>query len=113
MTGATTGIGQAIAIRFAEEGAHVGINHHKGGEELTETDELVHKAMQEYLQRVDKCGVTRALVQADVSKEDAVSRMFARAHCHPSRERLPGNTTCIAPAPRSYAVTRTSASAAG
>jgi glucose 1-dehydrogenase len=77
VTGATSGIGRAIAIRFAEEGAHVGINYHKGGDELTETDKLVHEAMEECLRRVDQCGVTRVLVQADVSQEDDVSHMFA------------------------------------
>ena len=31
VTGAGSGIGQAIAVRFAEEGAHVAIATHPGG----------------------------------------------------------------------------------
>src|SRR5258707_7572363 len=31
ITGAASGIGQAIALRFAAEGAHVAINYHPGG----------------------------------------------------------------------------------
>ncbi len=72
ITGSATGIGQAIAIRFAEEGANVAINYLKtpGEAELTET--LVRHACQS----IKKAGCKDLVVQADVSKEADVIRMF-------------------------------------
>jgi len=78
VTGATSGIGQAIAIRFAAEGAHVGINYHSTGTKVTETDTLVHKAIQECTQHVAQYGVDYVLVQGDVSNEEDVTQLFAR-----------------------------------
>lgn len=77
VTGGTSGIGQAIAVRFAEEGAHVGVNYHTGGAKMTETDALVHKAVQECLEHMAQCGVDYVLVQADVAKEEDVVQMFS------------------------------------
>ena len=37
VTGASSGIGQAIAIRFAQEGASVAINYYSDQEEAVET----------------------------------------------------------------------------
>ncbi|MFN0105622.1 MAG: glucose 1-dehydrogenase [Bryobacteraceae bacterium] len=71
ITGASTGIGQAIAIRFAEEGANVAINFRSGPEEALKTKALVTAAgMREG---------NHLLVQADISQEDQVARMFAEA----------------------------------
>ena len=78
VTGATSGIGQAIAIRFAEEGAHVAINYHKRGDELTTTEERIDRVVEECRQRLEQCGVQHIFVQGDVSKEDDVTRMFGR-----------------------------------
>jgi glucose 1-dehydrogenase len=78
VTGATSGIGRAIAIRFAAEGAHVGINYHSMGAKVTETDTLVHDAIQDCAQHVAQYGVNYVLVQADVSKQDDVTRLFAQ-----------------------------------
>jgi glucose 1-dehydrogenase len=76
VTGATSGIGQAIAVRFAEEGAHVAVNYHTSGEKVTETDELVDKAIEECMQRIAECNVQHVLVQGDVSNDNDVVRMF-------------------------------------
>jgi glucose 1-dehydrogenase len=78
VTGATSGIGQAIAIRFAAEGAHVGVNYHSTGEKVAETDALVHDAIKECAQRVAEYGVDYVLVQGDVSSKEDVNRIFAR-----------------------------------
>ncbi|HVO86435.1 MAG TPA: SDR family oxidoreductase [Candidatus Binatia bacterium] len=65
VTGSSSGIGQAVAIRFAQEGAKVVANYHinkEGGEDtLAKLKEITPNCL---------------LVQADVSKEADVKRLF-------------------------------------
>lgn len=72
VTGASSGIGQAIAVRFATEGANVAINYRKSPEDAKETEEMVDNACGQ----IKGCGVKSLLVQADVSKEEDVVRMI-------------------------------------
>ena len=72
VTGGTSGIGQAIAVRFAEYGANVAINYLKKPEEAEETEEQVHSCVK----RMQKHGVHDVLVGADVSNEDEVVHMI-------------------------------------
>src|SRR5438128_8593050 len=71
VTGGTSGIGQAIAVRFAEYGANVAINYLRRPEEAAETEEQVHACVR----RLKEEGVRDVLVQGDVSKEDEVVAM--------------------------------------
>ncbi|HSE81108.1 MAG TPA: glucose 1-dehydrogenase [Gaiellaceae bacterium] len=75
VTGGTSGIGQAIAVRFAEYGANVAINYLRTADEASETEEKVHACVA----NVRQLGVRDVLVQGDVSKEDEVVRMFEDA----------------------------------
>jgi glucose 1-dehydrogenase len=72
VTGGTSGIGQAIAVRFAEYGANVAINYIRDPEEALETEERVHVC----LARVRQTGVRHVLVGGDVSEEDDVVAML-------------------------------------
>src|SRR5919109_1175530 len=71
VTGSTSGIGQAIAVRFAEYGANVAINYLRSPEEAEETEQQVHTC----LSQVRQTGVKDVLVRGDVSKEDDVVQM--------------------------------------
>ena len=43
VTGASTGIGRACAIRFAEEGANIAINYNRSEVDAKKTAAAVHK----------------------------------------------------------------------
>jgi glucose 1-dehydrogenase len=73
VTGGSSGIGQAIAVRFAEHGANVAINYLRQPEEAHDTEEQV----QACVSKVQQEGVRDVLVQADVANEDDVVRMVA------------------------------------
>ncbi len=73
VTGASSGIGQAIAIRFAQEGANVAINYLSGPEEAEATRATARQAAID----AGRSGTRDMIVQADVSKEDQVKSMFA------------------------------------
>jgi glucose 1-dehydrogenase len=75
VTGGSSGIGQSIAVRFAEYGANVAINYLRQPEEAAETEEQV----QTCVGKVQREGVKDVLVQGDVSNEDDVVRMVADA----------------------------------
>jgi glucose 1-dehydrogenase len=72
VTGGTSGIGQAIAVRFAEFGANVAINYLRSPEEAAETEQQVNACVNQ----VQQLGVREVVVQGDVSKEDDVIAMF-------------------------------------
>ena len=75
VTGGSSGIGQAIAVRFAEYGANVAINYLRAPEEAHDTEEQVHACTA----RVRQMGVRDVLVGGDVSDEEDVVRMVGEA----------------------------------
>ena len=72
VTGASSGIGRAIAIRLAQEGVNVAINYRSSPEDAADTAEKMDQACGE----IKDCGVKDLLVQGDVSKEDDVFQMI-------------------------------------
>jgi glucose 1-dehydrogenase len=72
ITGGSSGIGQATAVRFAQHGANVAINYLTTPDEAAETEEQVHAC----IHRVRNHGVQDVLVQGDVSKEEDAVRML-------------------------------------
>jgi len=74
VTGASSGIGQAIAVRFAEEGANVAINYRNGAEQAEITRTMVRDAYAAN-GRTER---RELVVQADVSNEEEVQVMFSQ-----------------------------------
>ena len=75
VTGGSSGIGQAIAVRFAEYGSNVAINYLRKPDEAKGTEDQV----QACVAKVQREGVRDVLVQGDVSKEDDVVAMVGDA----------------------------------
>jgi len=75
ITGGSSGIGQAIAVRFAEYGANVAINYLSQPGEAEDTRNQVHACVS----KVQQEGVRDVLVGGDVSKEEDVVRMVREA----------------------------------
>lgn len=67
VTGASRGIGEAIAIRLAEEGAHVAINY---------TSDRSRPLAENVKAQVEAHGVKAIVVQADVGSKQQVEAMF-------------------------------------
>jgi glucose 1-dehydrogenase len=75
ITGASSGIGQAIAIRFAQEGANVAINYRSGAEQA----EVTRRMAVESHAAIGKPERKAIVVQADVANEDQVKAMFQKS----------------------------------
>jgi 3-oxoacyl-[acyl-carrier protein] reductase len=65
ITGSSSGIGRATAVRFAEEGARLVVNYHVNRQGAEETRDAIIKK-----------GSSAILVQADVSNPKDVERLF-------------------------------------
>ncbi len=73
ITGGSTGIGRATAIRFADEGANVAINYHSSAREA----EITLAEAQKTCSIIREKGCGEMLVQGDVASEEDVKRIFA------------------------------------
>ena len=69
VTGSSSGIGQAIAVRLASEGSSVVIDYHRHPEGAEDTQKQI----------ADKQGGKSVIVQADVSKPADGQKLIAAA----------------------------------
>ena len=76
VTGGSSGIGQAIAIRLGEEGVDVAINYVGRPEGAEETKEQIQHGVDICMKQMAAAGTHPILVEADVSDETQVAAMF-------------------------------------
>src|SRR5918911_3959325 len=78
VTGGSSGIGQAIAIRLGEEGVNVAINYVGPVEGAEATKEAIEHGVDICMKKMSEGGTRPILVRADVSDEQDVAQMFDR-----------------------------------
>src|SRR5215207_8198326 len=78
VTGGSSGIGQAIAVRLGHEGVNVAVNYVGPMEGAVSTREAIEAGVHACVAEINECPApSRAvLVEADVSDEDDVTRMY-------------------------------------
>ena len=76
VTGGSSGIGQAIAIRLGEEGVDVAINYVGRPEGAEETRDAIEHGMDLCMRQLSASGTKPILVAADVSDAAQVDAMF-------------------------------------
>jgi glucose 1-dehydrogenase len=76
VTGGSSGIGQAIAIRLGEEGVDVAINYVGRPEGAEETRDAIEHGVQLCMRQLSASGTKPILVAADVSDAAQVDAMF-------------------------------------
>ena len=72
VTGASRGLGKAIARRFAAEGAAVALTAR-----TMEPDPKYQGSLRQTLEEIETAGATAVAIQADLSKPEDRERMFA------------------------------------
>ncbi len=77
VTGGSSGIGQAIAIRLGEEGVDVAINYVGRPDGAQATQEAIEQGVDICMKKMAAAGTHPILVRADVSDEADVVAMFA------------------------------------
>ena len=76
VTGGSSGIGQAIAVRLGREGVNVAVNFVGAVEGAETTREAIETGVERCMKEVHDAGVRALLVEADVSNEHEVEAMF-------------------------------------
>ncbi len=85
VTGGSSGIGQAIAIRLGEEGVDVAINYVGRPDGAEATKETIEQGVDVCMTQMASAGTHPILVAADVSDEAEVVAMFAEVIGHYGR----------------------------
>jgi glucose 1-dehydrogenase len=76
VTGGSSGIGQAIAIRLGQEGVNVAVNFVGRPEGAEATKDAIERGVDHCVREVEQAGARALVVEADVSDEQEVERMF-------------------------------------
>ena len=76
VTGGSSGIGQAIALRLGQEGVNVAINYVGRIDGACETKSAIERGLDSCMASMQSGGTKPIVVEADVSNEEQVSRMF-------------------------------------
>jgi len=74
VTGASRGIGRAIAVALSRDGAHVVLNYRKRRESVEETQS-----------EINKIGGNSEIIQADISSYEEVKTLFEKTHLNHGR----------------------------
>lgn len=76
VTGGSSGIGQAIALRLGQEGVNVAINYVGALEGASQTKSAIEQGLDTCVNAMRSSGTKPMVVEADVSAESDVTRMF-------------------------------------